>query len=457
MTTEDFKAFCVICLMGIAAMLLIFYQWHGYILMLGDITFMALIMLSVSGTIVLVVLLFGSLYYKLAMKQTQLESERARIEQSWADLELRRMEALSKGQLAIPIAPGHSLYTNQPLTALQAPNLPSQPMAALPMPSEPQIEVDPERLFATFRKAKAIHGLIIGSRNSGKSTLVNRLMNVEFTDYDTVIIDPLFNQIDSGWLLHGKVKINRNFVQGLTEFYKSHKAVADTTNTSRKGSIKRLLIIDEFPSLLADLEAKDKQTYKMVMAMLRSIYSQGSHTNHNLMLLSQTVLSEDIGLSSNDKANFIQVCLGSLGGDYLSLRRGKANKKTLYMRLDDVSNDYEYYVTFEDNKGQIDVQPLPDLAQFGAKRLYGLDAESVFGDENEGINQIPSTQTDTAKLPDNWQQIAEWLQLGMSANAIYDKIRGNRNDTLGHIRTVKTYLEHQATGQTNGYHQVVTL
>jgi len=416
---------------------------------------MALTMLLVSGTVVLLVLLFGSLYYKLALKQAQLEFERARVERELSDIHLQRIEAIRGGQMAITLQPGHSLYTNQPLTALHAPNLPSQAMPLLPMPVDPQIEVDPEKLFVTFRKAKAIHGLIIGSRNSGKSTLVNRLMNEEFVGYDITIIDPLFNQVDSGWLLHSKVKINRNFVQGLTEFYQSHKKVADTTNTSRKGSIKRLLIIDEFPSLLADLEAKDKPNYKMVMAMLRSIYSQGSHTNHNLMLLSQTVLSEDIGLSSNDKANFIQVCLGALGGDYLALRRGKANKKQLYMRLDDVSSEHEYYVTFEDNKGQIDVQPLPDLSQFGAKRLYGLDTESVLSDGNEGINQIPSSQSDTVKLPDNWQQIAELLQLGMSANSIYDKIRGNRNDTLGHIRTVKAYLEHSQSGQTNGFHKVV--
>lgn len=456
MTIYDFQAFCVVCLMAIAAMLFVWYQWSWWIVLGGNIMAVGFNILIVIGLVVIAGAMLAWLYYDIAMKKARLASELAKAERERAKADYERAKALNKSQLVIPVQPGHALFTNQSLTALHAPNLPSQAMPLLPAP-EPQIEIDPEKLFTTFRKAKAIHGLIIGSRNSGKSTLVNRLMNVEFTDYDITIIDPLFNQVDSGWLLHSKVKINRNFVQGLTEFYKSHKAVADTTNTTRKGNAKKLLIIDEFPSLLADLEAKDKQNYKMVMAMLRATYSQGSHTNHNLMLLSQTVLSEDIGLSSNDKANFIQVCLGSLGGDYLALRRGKANKKQLYTRLEDISNEHEYYVTFEDNKGQIDVQPLPDLAQFGAKRLYGLDTESVFSDGNGNIDLIPSNQSDTVKLPDNWEKIAELLQLGLSANAIYDKIRGNRNDTLGHIRTVKAYLEHQSTGQVNGYHKVVTL
>lgn len=453
MTLYDFKAFCVAFLAVIALVMFVWYQWQWWIIMVGNVLAIGVNILLVVAILVMAGFMVAWLYYTVAMQRAKVEAERAKADKERAKADHERAKAIAVTQYVVPVQPGHALFTNQALNTIHVPALPSpqQPPMAL---SDDALEVDPERLFTTFRKAKAIHALIIGARNSGKSTLVNRLLNEEFNQYDTVIIDPLFNQVDSGWLLHSKVKVNRNFVQGLTEFYQSHKKVADTVSTTRKGTTKRLLVIDEFPSLLADLKAKDKRNYDMVMAMLRSIYSQGSHTNHNLMLLSQTVLSEDIGLSSNDKANFIQCCLGSLGGDYLSLRRGKANKKGLYNRLDDISNEYEYYVTFEDNKGQIDVQPLPNLSQFGAKRLYGLEAESVFSDENEGINGL---EKETDKLPKNWETIAELLQLGLSANAIYDKIRGNRQDTLTHIRTVKTYLEHCQTGQTNGHGKVVTL
>lgn len=242
-----------------------------------------------------------------------------------------------------------------------------------------ELPIDDEKLFRIFAKAKAIHALILGSRNSGKSTLVNRLMNVEFQGYDTAIVDILFNRIDSGWLLHDKAKVSRDFIASLKEFHTSHKRLADTVNTSRRGATKRLLVIDEFPSLLARLKADDKKQYDDVMAMLRDIYSNGSHTNHNVILLSQTVLSEDIGLSSNDKGNFIQVALGSLAGDYLALRRGKSgnSKKACYERLAAIANEHEFYCCFEDTNGALDVQPLADLSDYGAKRLYNLADESV--------------------------------------------------------------------------------
>ena len=242
-----------------------------------------------------------------------------------------------------------------------------------------ELTVDDSRLFTVFAKAKAIHALILGSRNSGKSTLVNRLMNCEFRDYDTVIVDILFNRIDSGWLLHGGAKVSREFVPSLAAFHASHKKLVDTVNTSRRGATKKLLVIDEFPSLLARLKADDKRQYEDVMAMLRDIYSNGSHTNHNVILLSQTVLSEDIGLSSNDKGNFIQVALGSLAGDYLALRRGKSgnSKKAAYDRLAAIANEFEFYAVYEDTSGALDVQPLADLSDYGAKRLYGLSADEL--------------------------------------------------------------------------------
>jgi len=258
------------------------------------------------------------------------------------------------------------------------------------------VEVDENKLFDTFRKAKAIHGLVFGSKNGGKSTLVNRLMNEEFVDYEITIIDNLFNKVDSGWVLHENVKVSKELINALTEFYQSHKKLADLVDVSRGGNKKRLLVIDEFPTLVAHL--RGTEDYDRVMAMLRDIYSQGSHTNHNLILLSQTVLTKDIGLSSNDKCNFIQIAIGGLAGDFLSLRRGKAHKDKLYEKLASVASEYPYYACFEDGGGNIDIQPLPDLSKYGAKRKYGTEQQQVDVEDWQFVVKEPEVSKEEKRI-----------------------------------------------------------
>jgi len=188
------------------------------------------------------------------------------------------------------------------------------------------------------------------------------------------------------------------------------------------------------------------------MAMLRSIYSTGSHTNHNLILLSQTVLCEDLDLSSNDKGNFIQICIGSLSGDYLALRRGKANKKRLYERLAACTEQYEFYATYEDYKGIIDINPLPDLERYGAKRLYNgqsdhsntavLAVSSGSGSENNVSEAVltPSSAvslSDTERLMEQAKllytardlEIAMCIIRGMNKTNTREKVGGNAQAT----------------------------
>lgn len=327
---------------------------------------------------------------------------------------------LAKATTAYKVAESHKIYAEanamqyqiQAISATkgalvmvngEAKLIPPLPQVqALPQLSAPNdyLEFDDDKLFKIFRESKAIHGLFIGNRNGGKSTLVNRLMNIEFQDYDTVIIDDLYNEVDSGWLLHPKAKVVKNFVPNLVAFYESHKKVADMVNVSRRNTPKRLLVIDEFPALLAQLKATNKRQYDEIMAMLRAIYSQGSHTKHNVMLLSQTVLSEDIGLSSNDKGNFIQVAIGKLSSDYLALRKGK-DKRGLYERLSVIANEYQYYACFEDNNGTIDVQPLPDLSQFGAKRLYDQgDSEAMDEEPDSSSVELVIVESEKPTMAD---------------------------------------------------------
>jgi len=319
---------------------------------------------------------------ELNMKKANTLYRHAEIQSEYANSELIRAESVAKAWAITEISTkrGAMVMVNG-VPTLIPPIQSSAPMLALDS-GNLEFEWDSDKLFGVFKSAKSVHGLLIGPRHSGKSTLLNGLMNEVFVGADITLIDPLFNAIESGWILPNGAKVTRDFIGGLTEFYNSHKTQADNA-TSKRSSKRKILVIDETPTLLKHLKATDKKQYDIVMAMLRAIYSQGSHTSHNVILLSQTVLSEDLDLSSNDKANFIQVCLGSLAGDYLALRRGKGNKKALYERIGAAADEFDHYALFEDNKGIIDVQPLPDLSQYGAKRLYG---QSAIEDESQADN-----------------------------------------------------------------------
>lgn len=289
-------------------------------------------------------------------------------------------------------------------------------------------------LDALVKQAKSLHMILYGSRNSGKSTVVNYLMNEYFISCGLTLVDPLFNEVDSGWILPRHAVVSKDFVGAVTNFHESHQKLVSLTTTSRQGQGRKILIIDEAPALLNALRVNDKQTYNKVMSMFRAIYSNGSHTNHNLILLSQTVLCEDLDLSSNDKGNFIQICLGSLSGDYLALRRGKANKKKLYERLAACTEEHEFYATYEDYKGIIDINPLPDLSKYGAKRLYEQSNNFVPRNENSVPAAVPQSSqnvpiADLGRFEGRKKEIAQHIVDGKTKTWIRDNVTG-RNETV---------------------------
>jgi len=380
----------VVLLIVLAILYRLFLFWYIWLLTLSYIFLLGVMSIVMFGVVILILFFYQELHYRQASNRLNLVERQAKIEIDYevarANSEMIRAESIAKQYQITEISAkrGALLVANGVPTYIPPIQQPS--MAALPEPSQAtEFLTDCNRLFDVFKQSRTVHALIIGARDSGKSTLVNRLLNVEFVTYDTIIIDVLFNVIDSGWLTHDKIKINRDFIATLTAYHASHKKEVDKVNVSRNGAAKRLLVIDEFPTILARLKADNKKQYDDVMAMLRDLYSQGSHTNHNLMLLSQTVLTQDIELSSNDKGNFIQCAIGSLATDYLALRRGKSGKKQLYERLETIAESTKYYVCFEDTNGTLDVQPLADLSDFGAKRLYGMAANEVVEVESKAM------------------------------------------------------------------------
>jgi hypothetical protein len=136
------------------------------------------------------------------------------------------------------------------------------------------------------------------------------------------------------------------------------------------------LAVDELPTLLKQLKAdnsKDgKNCYDEVMLMLRAIYSGGSHTEHSLILMSQTALVKDLDISESDKTNFIEVALQEQIINFLSRQRGLIGKKELYEQLQWLRDNHAYYAAIR-SPGGVELQAVPDLSAWGAKRNYRLN------------------------------------------------------------------------------------
>ena len=243
MTTYDFQAFCVICLMSIAMVMFVWYRWSGWLLLLGDVTIMGLIMLSVVGLVVLVWLMIGLAYYTLAMRHVQIEAERAKADYERAKADFERAKAITASQYLVPVKPGHTLFTNQSLTALHVPEL-----TALPAP------IDDSPLIAHavwFPKAvNALHLIAIGESGSGKSTLARAIVSESSKIGDVVCIDPHGRSND--WLGLKVVGSGRDY-EGIDQFMRATLATMSKRykeyETGRNDFDRLTIVIDETTSI----------------------------------------------------------------------------------------------------------------------------------------------------------------------------------------------------------------
>lgn len=187
MTAYDFKAFCTLFLAAITAMLFVWYQWAWWILMAGNILAAGLNLLLVLAVIGLVIFGIGWLYYSLAMRQAQVEGERAKADRERARADHERAKALAATQYIVPIKAGNGIFTNQPLTALHVP--PALPQLQEPAPLLPLQNIVPHEVW--FEKAaNALHLIIIGESDSGKSTTARALTNASTALGRVIALDP---------------------------------------------------------------------------------------------------------------------------------------------------------------------------------------------------------------------------------------------------------------------------
>jgi len=397
---------------------------------------MALTMLLVSGTVVLLVLLFGSLYYKLALKQAQLEFERARVERELSDIHLQRIEAIRGGQMAITLQPGHSLYTNQPLTALHAPNLPSQAMPLLPMPMPVDDSLLP--LAKWWSMANELHTMIVGESNSGKSYTAKCLLAYRFANGGKgIIIDPHYEKGD--WWGLPVIGAKRNF-KAIDETFLAVLADVDKrfelrSNLAGHKFEEVTVLVDEVPAINSNCKHWDK--------FVSTMSSEARKVNYKLVVLSQSRLVEAFGLKgkSDMRENFSELLLGDFA---VKAVRGDKAMGPLLASLE--------------RGGVLDCRGLNVIDLSGISQFLGVELPTTcihklgFGSQNVGT----TGQSDTTDKPhEKWDLILDLARAGLSGNEIYEKIRGNRNEVMKVIKQAKLQLEHQATGQTNGHAKVV--
>lgn len=276
------------------------------------------------------------------------------------------------------------------------------------------------------------HMLVAGGTGSGKSTLVNRLMAVEFSGYAITLIDDMLHETDSNWLMPPNGVIKTTFVDTLREFHASHMKVKESRKVSRYSYEPKLLVIDEVPTWLANLKATDKPLLNEVMAMLRAIYSQGSHTRHGLILLTQDSQVSALGVSTSDKTNFACVYLNKQVSTWLKFS-SEPNKKQLMMRYERLRQQHKYIALIDVN-GDIAIEPMPNLAKYGAKANYG---------KYKSVMELPTMPSATDTPPNERDTtLAGDMALdddALFANAVIDAITNN-----GDIRNGDNSINYRA-------------
>jgi len=242
----------------------------------------------------MLILVYGGLVglHRLAMMRLEYLKEKS---------SQRFTATLNAGQSLVVIDGDTQTLVTAP-TAKQLPTV--EAVAALPAPVEKTLAklLDFEELIKC-----AAHYFVNGATGDGKSTIVIELMNyirVPYPMAEVMLIDPK-NSPD--WTIPAQIKSIDNVMDGINKIYSILKKRVKNQDVDAEPII---LIVDEHDWI--------KEEYGVpYISTLRKIFKVGRQYNVHLILIGQSPLSKDNGLSGADMLNFGRVILGSTIAKYL--------------------------------------------------------------------------------------------------------------------------------------------
>lgn len=419
MNESNYKV-SVIGLAGIAMTLLVWYQWSWAFILGGNIMAIGLNVLLVIGLVVIGAGMVAWLYYTVAMRQAQVEAERARADKERAKADYERAKAISQTQHVIEVRPGHALFSNQPLTSVQVPALPSGGEASTGSPL-----VTPHAVW--FPKAvNALHLILIGESGAGKSTMARAIVGESQKLGDVAIVDP--HGRSSDWFGLKVIGAGRNYGE-IDQFFKGTLAnMSNRYKDYEKGcnTFTRLtIVIDETTSIAKKCEIWEQffsdvscEGRKVEIRLIVLIHGKGVRT---LSLEGQGDLRHNLQFIYLGKHAVKQV------PSCASMERPAV------MELDGVNkviDTLELPQLIGQNQGIRDEKPI-------------LDPVDQAPDEHDktGLKQaINGLDNDFERV------IANLLLSGMPETAIAKHLSGDYNRNKGKVSMVKTKLNGYMAG-----------
>jgi hypothetical protein len=207
------------------------------------------------------------------------------------------------------------------------PTVASAPTISVPAPIDdpPPISLPPEPVKTPTiadRYGSAIatmadttvpkHVAIVAATRMGKTYLIKAFLAAmleQFPESDIRIIDPK----DTEWPPLAKVTRPGNYDKfnpdAVVDFWESMQVLARQRQENPELSQKKLLIVaDEWVSMLAMVKAYDDENKTILAKKIKTILQQlvymAAHSGVHVVLITQSALCEDMGLTSQARRNF---------------------------------------------------------------------------------------------------------------------------------------------------------
>lgn len=210
----------------------------------------------------------------------------------------------------------------------------------------------------------APHLMVAGRTDSGKTTTVEAILARRVVKGDLVlVIDPHFQ--DGKWLGAYTVGGGRDYA-ACYDTFDAARRLLDRRYTSynagtRTEDFRRVtIVVDEVPAIIAHGQM-DKATYERWLLFATSLGSEARKVRVSVVLVTQSQLVRDIGISSAMRDNYARIALGDTAADLLREDPMPARRAALLELLR--GRPYPAAMEYRNSWHALRNDDLPDLAR----------------------------------------------------------------------------------------------
>lgn len=193
-----------------------------------------------------------------------------------------------------------------------------------------QLSTESEWLGWTDR---APHLMVAGRTESGKTTTVEAILARRIMAGDLIlVVDPHYQA--GKWLGATAVGGGRDYATCYQTF-DAVRALLDLRYKAfdagtRTDDFRRItIVVDEVPAIIAHAQATSKALYERWLLFATSLGSEARKVRISIVLLTQSPLVRDIGISSAMRENFTRIALGDTAADLLREESNATHKQAL--------------------------------------------------------------------------------------------------------------------------------